>query len=122
MRVGAEESLRDAPPLPKEEWEPEHVVEFCAQPRWKGRGLKVALGVARFDAVGTDRDTGGIARAAGHARICANVTNLDREHPALRCMPGVIISPPPPCPSFSTAGKRAGLLKANLDILCETIA
>ncbi|NEB78922.1 DNA cytosine methyltransferase [Streptomyces sp. SID14478] len=37
-----------------------------------------------------------------------------------RCTVGVILSPP--CPSFSTAGKRAGILAANIDILRDAIA
>ncbi|MFI1012605.1 DNA cytosine methyltransferase [Streptomyces sp. NPDC020965] len=108
--------------LPWEEGEPERVVEMCAGPGGWGEGLKTVLGVTRFDVVGVDfdEDACATARAAGHIRICADITKLDPEHPALRCTRGVIISPP--CPSFSTAGKHAGLLKANLDILCDTIA
>ncbi|WP_370418958.1 DNA cytosine methyltransferase [Streptomyces sp. QH1-20] len=108
--------------LPWEEGEPERVVELCAGPGGWGEGLKTVLGVTRFDVVGVDvdEDACATARAAGHVRICADITKLDPEHPALRCTHGVLISPP--CPSFSTAGKRAGLLKANLDVLCETIS
>ncbi|MEU1355365.1 DNA cytosine methyltransferase [Streptomyces cinnamoneus] len=108
--------------LPWEEGEPERVVELCAGPGGWGEGLKTVLGVTRFDVVGVDMDEDACAtaRAAGHVRICADITKLDPEHPALRCTHGVIISPP--CPSFSTSGKRAGLLGTNLDILCETIS
>lgn len=108
--------------LPHEEGEPERVVELCAGPGGWGEGLKSVLGLTRFDVIGVDssEDACATARAAGHARICADVTQLDPEHPALRCTVGVIISPP--CPSFSTAGKRAGLLAANIDILRDAIA
>lgn len=108
--------------LPWVEGEPERVVEMCAGPGGWAEGLTTVLGVTRFDIVGVDidKDACETARAAGHVRICADIARLDPEHPALRCTRGVIISPP--CPSFSTAGKRAGLLEANLDILCETIA
>ncbi|MFE0058757.1 DNA cytosine methyltransferase [Streptomyces sp. NPDC059003] len=108
--------------LPWEEGEPERVVELCAGPGGWGEGLETVLGVTCFDVIGVDidKDACESARAAGHARICADIARLDPEHPALRWTRGVIISPP--CPSFSTAGKRAGLLKANIGILCETIA
>ncbi|MFG2141903.1 DNA cytosine methyltransferase [Streptomyces sp. NPDC048650] len=108
--------------LPWEEGEPERVVELCAGPGGWGEGLKTVLGVTRFDVVGVDidEDACATARAAGQVRVCADIAKLDPEHLALRGTRGVIISPP--CPSFSTAGKRAGLLKANIEILCETIA
>ncbi|WP_328333451.1 DNA cytosine methyltransferase [Streptomyces sp. NBC_00455] len=108
--------------LPWEEGEPERVVELCAGPGGWAEGLKTVLGITRFDVVGVDinEDACATARAAGHVRICADVSKLNPEHPALRCTVGVIISPP--CPSFSTAGKRAGLLATNIDILRDTIA
>ncbi|MFD7334878.1 DNA cytosine methyltransferase [Streptomyces violascens] len=108
--------------LPWVEGEPVRCVELCAGPGGWGEGLKTILGLTRFDIIGVDidKDACATARAAGHARICADITKLDPEHPALRDTRGVIISPP--CPTFSPAGKLAGLLEANLDILCETIA
>ncbi|MFD3514851.1 DNA cytosine methyltransferase [Streptomyces sp. NPDC058657] len=108
--------------LPWVEGEPERVIELCAGPGGWGEGFKTVLGVTRFDVVGVDIDPDACetARAAGHVRICADITTLDPENPALRSTRGVIISPP--CPAFSPSGKLAGLLEANLDILCETIA
>ncbi|MGW1275554.1 DNA cytosine methyltransferase [Streptomyces tsukubensis] len=108
--------------LPWLEGEPQRVIELCAGPGGWCEGLKTVLGVTRFDVVGVDlsEDACRTARAAGHARICADITTLDPEHPALLWTCGVVISPP--CPSFSPAGKRAGLLESNLDILCDTIA
>ncbi|MGY3341137.1 site-specific DNA-cytosine methylase [Streptomyces filamentosus] len=75
-----------------------------------------ALG-ARYDAVGLDLsgDACVIAEQAGHRRIVTDVTLLDPEHPALRWVAGVILSPP--CPAWSTAGKRGGLAARSLEIL-----
>lgn len=60
------------------------------------------------------------ARAAGHRRICADITTLDPEHIALRYTVGLIVSPP--CPSFSPAGKHSGQEQANIDVLCRVLA
>ncbi|NEC93305.1 DNA cytosine methyltransferase, partial [Streptomyces sp. SID12501] len=49
----------------------------------------------------------------------ADITSLDPTHPALRSTDGITISPP--CPPYSPAGKRAGLLHPNIVILCATI-
>ncbi|MFF4520493.1 hypothetical protein [Streptomyces bluensis] len=107
---------------PREEGEPERVVELCAGRAVLGRGLRTVLGVARFDVGGVDfdKDACPTARAVGHVRICADVTKIDPEYPALRGTRGVIIHPSMPAPS--TAGKHAGSLEENLNILCETIA
>ncbi|MFE6461494.1 hypothetical protein ACFVP0_29040 [Streptomyces cinereoruber] len=79
-----------------------------------------ALG-ARYDAVGLDLsgDACATAERAGHRRIVIDVTLLDPEHPALRWTVGVILSPP--CPPWSTAGKRAGLTAQSLQVLAAML-
>ncbi|MFE5795792.1 DNA cytosine methyltransferase [Streptomyces sp. NPDC056503] len=93
----------------------ERVVGVCAGPGGWDEGLR-ALG-ARYDAVSLDlsNDACVIAERAGHRRIVTDITLLDPEHPALRWTVGLIISPP--CPAWSTAGKRAGLTARSLTIL-----
>lgn len=83
-------------------------------------GIATVLGI-KVDAVGVDisADACATARAAGHRRICADITTLDPEHIALRHTCAVIISPP--CPAFSPAGKLTGLEQRNIGILCEAI-
>ncbi|MFJ2745250.1 DNA cytosine methyltransferase [Streptomyces sp. NPDC087440] len=107
--------------LSKRPEDPKRCVELFAGPGGWSEGMAAILGI-RFDVVGVDisADACATARAAGHRRICADITTLDPEHPALHATSGVIISPP--CPSFSTSGKRAGLLQANVDLLAEVIA
>ncbi|WP_406730679.1 DNA cytosine methyltransferase [Streptomyces sp. NBC_01794] len=97
------------------------VVELFAGPGGWSEGIAAVLGV-KVDAVGVDisPDACATARAAGHRRICADITTLDPEHIALRYTQAVIISPP--CPTFSPAGKLSGLEAANIDILCTAIS
>jgi site-specific DNA-cytosine methylase len=104
-------------PLPGD---PIRVVELFAGPGGWSEGIAVVLGV-KIDAVGVDisPDACATARAAGHRRICADITTLDPEHIALRYTGAVIISPP--CPTFSPAGKLSGLDAQNIAILCEAI-
>ncbi|GAA2439346.1 DNA cytosine methyltransferase [Streptomyces glaucus] len=104
-------------PLPGD---PIRVVELFAGPGGWSEGIAAVLGV-KVDAVGVDisPDACATARAAGHRRICADVTTLDPEHIALRHTGAVIISPP--CPTFSPAGKLSGLEAQNIAILCEAI-
>ncbi|WP_432156022.1 DNA cytosine methyltransferase [Streptomyces sp. bgisy153] len=95
----------------------ERVVGIFAGPG----GWDAALDVigALYDAVGVDfsGDACATAERAGHRRIVADVTRLDPGHPALRWTAGIIISPP--CPSWSIAGKRAGLTAESLKILAD---
>ncbi|MFI7415290.1 DNA cytosine methyltransferase [Streptomyces sp. NPDC049627] len=104
-------------PLPGD---PIRVVELFAGPGGWSEGIAAVLGV-KVDAVGVDisEDACATARAAGHRRICADITTLDPEHIALRHTGAVIISPP--CPTFSPAGKLSGLDAQNIAILCEAI-
>ncbi|MFJ4908533.1 DNA cytosine methyltransferase [Streptomyces sp. NPDC093249] len=108
--------------LPSQPGDPQRVIELCAGPGGWAEGLRTVLGLTKYDVVGVDisADACATAVAAGHARVCADITRLDPEHPALRETVGVIISPP--CPSFSSAGKRAGLLASNIRILSDAIA
>ncbi|MFF4902196.1 DNA cytosine methyltransferase [Streptomyces sp. NPDC001068] len=105
-------------PLPGD---PIRVVELFAGPGGWSEGIAAVLGVA-VDSCGVDisPDACATARAAGHRRICADITTLDPEHIALRYTAAVIISPP--CPTFSPAGKLSGLEARNIDILCTAIA
>ncbi|MFG2986180.1 DNA cytosine methyltransferase [Streptomyces sp. NPDC048258] len=106
--------------LSKRPEDPERWIELFAGPGGWSEGMATVLGI-KVDAIGVDKsaDACATARAAGHQRICADITTLDPEHYALRHTSGVIISPP--CPAFSTSGKRAGLLQSNIDVLCEVI-
>ncbi|MFJ4084956.1 DNA cytosine methyltransferase [Streptomyces iakyrus] len=105
-------------PLPGD---PIRVVELFAGPGGWSEGIAAVLGVA-VDSVGVDisPDACATARAAGHRRICADITTLDPEHIALRHTVAVIISPP--CPTFSPAGKLSGLEQGNIQILGDAIA
>ncbi|MBZ6253545.1 DNA cytosine methyltransferase [Streptomyces olivaceus] len=105
-------------PLPGD---PIRVIELFAGPGGWSEGIATVLG-AKVDAVGIDisKDACATARAAGHHRICADITTLDPEHCALRHVRGLIVSPP--CPSFSPAGKHTGREQANIDILCRVLA
>ncbi|MFG2667689.1 hypothetical protein ACGFY6_26020 [Streptomyces sp. NPDC048387] len=93
----------------------ERVVGVFAGPGGWDEGI-AALG-AQYDAVGLDLsgDACATAERAGHRRIVIDITLLDPEHPALRWTVGVILSPP--CPAWSTAGKRAGLTAKSLHVL-----
>lgn len=105
-------------PLPGD---PIRIVELFAGPGGWSEGIAVVLGV-KVDAVGVDvsKDACATARAAGHRRICIDITTLDPEHIALRYVRGLIVSPP--CPSFSPAGKHSGQDEANIFTLCRVLA
>lgn len=105
-------------PLPGD---PIRVVELFAGPGGWSEGIAAVLGVA-VDSCGVDisPDACATARAAGHRRICADITTLDPEHIALRHTTAVIISPP--CPTFSPGGKLSGLELGNIQILGDAIA
>jgi DNA (cytosine-5)-methyltransferase 1 len=105
-------------PLPGD---PIRVVELFAGPGGWSEGIAAVLGI-KVDAVGVDisPDACATARAAGHRRICADITTLDPEHIALRHTQAVIISPP--CPAFSPGGKLTGLEQRNIQILGDAIA
>jgi DNA (cytosine-5)-methyltransferase 1 len=79
------------------------VVDLFAGPGGWSEGLRL-LGLAELG-IEIDATTCDTARLAGHRRLCADVAECDPawllERPA-----GVIASPP--CPGFSTAGKRRG--------------
>ncbi|GAA5070635.1 DNA cytosine methyltransferase [Streptomyces similanensis] len=101
--------------------DPVRIIELFAGPGGWSEGIATVLGVL-VDAVGIDvsKDACATATAAGHIRICADITTLDPEHPALRYTVGLIVSPP--CPSFSPAGKHTGLEEANILTLCRVLA
>ncbi|MEU5748169.1 DNA cytosine methyltransferase [Streptomyces sp. NPDC047726] len=105
-------------PLPGD---PIRVVELFAGPGGWSEGIAAVLGAA-VDSCGVDvsPDACETARAAGHRRICADITTLDPEHIALRYTRGLIVSPP--CPSFSPAGKHSGQEAANIFTLCRVLA
>ncbi|MFE7072617.1 DNA cytosine methyltransferase [Streptomyces sp. NPDC057620] len=105
-------------PLPGD---PIRIVELFAGPGGWSEGLATVLGLA-VDAVGFDisKDACATARAAGHHRVCVDITTLDPEHYALRHTAGLIVSPP--CPSFSPGGNHSGQEQANIDVLCRVLA
>ncbi|QFG13329.1 DNA methylase [Streptomyces phage Gilgamesh] len=105
-------------PLPGD---PIRVIELFAGPGGWSEGIATVLGV-KVDSVGVDlsKDACATARAAGHRRICVDITTLDPEHIALRYVRGLIVSPP--CPSFSPAGKHSGQEQANIFTLCRVLA
>jgi len=83
-------------------------------------GITTVLGEP-VDMVGVDLSEGACAtaRAAGHRRICASVTDLDPQHLALRYVVAVILSPP--CQTLSPGGKRGGLEASAMRILEDVI-
>ena len=84
-------------------------------------GIRCALGY-QIDMVCIDlsRDAVATSAAAGCTAVCADVTTLDPEHPALRWTRILIGSPP--CTDWTRAGKRLGHLPQNLDLLLDAIA
>ncbi|MCD9904555.1 DNA cytosine methyltransferase [Streptomyces sp. MT29] len=126
-RQGPPHPRRAAAPWPAE-WlltplptDPIRVVELFAGPGGWSEGIAAVLGVA-VDSCGVDisPDACATARAAGHRRICADITTLDPAHPALLHTQAVIISPP--CPAFSPGGKLTGLEVRNLELLSDAIS
>lgn len=81
-------------------------------------GLRKVLGVV-VDMVCIDINADAVAsqRAAGCYAIQADVTTLDPGHPALRYTTGLICTPP--CIDYTRAGKGAGNLPENIEILCN---
>jgi DNA (cytosine-5)-methyltransferase 1 len=85
-------------------------------------GIDVGAGLLglRLHGWDLDADACATATAVGYARTCGSVTDLDPE--AMRGVTGAVITPP--CPTFSTAGRRTGrgdmprLLDA-LRLLCD---
>lgn len=92
---------------------------FCGCGGWCV-GLRKILG-SDVDMVCVDinKDAVATSNAAGCNAICADITQLDPEHPALRYTEILIASPP--CTDWSPAGKRLGHLPKNLSILTEAI-
>lgn len=83
-------------------------------------GLRYILGVD-LDMVCVDshKDAVATSRASGCTAICADVTTLDPEHPALRWTQYLIASPP--CIEWTVAGTRSGHMVDNMAILTEVI-
>lgn len=100
--------------------DPIRIVNLFAGPGGWCEGIATVLG-EQVDMVGVDLSEGACAtaRAAGHRRICASVTDLDPAHRALRYVVAVILSPP--CQTLSPGGKRAGLEAAAMDVLEDVI-
>ncbi|NML55108.1 DNA cytosine methyltransferase [Streptomyces sp. R302] len=107
--------------LPRLPGDPIRVLEVFAGPGGWSEGMTTVLGL-NVDVVGIDisKDACATARAAGHFRICADVTTMDPEHYALREVSAAIFGPP--CPPFSPAGKHSGRERENIDILCRVLA
>ncbi|WP_100112372.1 DNA cytosine methyltransferase [Streptomyces alboflavus] len=84
-------------------------------------GIEHVLGEP-VDMVGVDNSPAACAtaQAAGFRRICASVTDLSPEHPALRYVVAVILSPP--CQTLSPGGKLAGLAQDALRIVEDVIS
>lgn len=100
--------------------DPIRIVNLFAGPGGWCEGITAVLG-EQVDMVGVDLSEGACAtaRAAGHRRICASVTDLDPGHLALRYVVAVILSPP--CQTLSPGGKRAGLEASAMQILEDVI-
>ncbi|MFF4531542.1 hypothetical protein ACFY1P_20015 [Streptomyces sp. NPDC001407] len=99
---------------------PIRIVNLFAGPGGWCEGIARVLGEP-VDMVGVDTSPAACvtAEAAGYRRICASVTELDPEHPALRYVVAVILSPP--CQTLSPGGKRAGLAEAAMSIVEDVI-
>ncbi|WP_326791461.1 hypothetical protein OHA79_01945 [Streptomyces sp. NBC_00841] len=69
--------------------------------------------------VDISKDAVATSMAAGCTAICADISVLDPEHPALRYTRILICSPP--CTDWARAGKQFGYQKHNLEILSEAI-
>jgi hypothetical protein len=83
-------------------------------------GLRKILG-SDIDMVCIDKSKHAVAtsNASGCHAICADITRLDPEHPALRWTRILIASAP--CTDWTPAGKRLGHLPHNLAILSEAV-
>ncbi|MYT25998.1 DUF3560 domain-containing protein [Streptomyces sp. SID7760] len=98
------------PPRWARDWqkgEPERCVEIFGGPGGMQEARRLMM--AGWDVVAIEWDEGAAAtaRAAGHTVIVADVRTLDPRHPAFRDTRRFHGSPP--CPTFSTGGKLAGL-------------
>ncbi|MFI1258979.1 DNA cytosine methyltransferase [Streptomyces netropsis] len=97
-----------------------YVINLFHGPGGWSVGIRDVLG-ADVDMVGVDLDPGAVATAtaAGFRVICASVTDLDPENPALQHVTGIILSPP--CQAFSPAGLRKGLYAAAIKLVVSVI-
>ena len=95
---------------------PLRIVNLFAGPGGWCEGIAQVLDEP-VDMVGVDVSAGACAtaQAAGYRRICASVTALDPEHPALRYVAAVIVSPP--CQTLSPGGKLAGLAEEAIQVV-----
>ncbi|MFF9074502.1 hypothetical protein ACF1A9_19695 [Streptomyces sp. NPDC014872] len=100
---------------------PIRIVNLFAGPGGWCEGIEHVLGEP-VDMVGVDNSPAACAtaQAAGFRRICASVTELAPEHPALRYVVAVILSPP--CQTLSPGGKLAGLAKEAMGIVEDVIS
>ncbi|GAA1011499.1 DNA cytosine methyltransferase [Streptomyces thermogriseus] len=75
---------------------------------------------ADVDIVGVDLDPGAVATstAAGYRVIHADVTDLDPEHPCLRHVTGIVLTPP--CQAFSPSGLRKGHYESTIALIEDT--
>ncbi|MEU7148455.1 DNA cytosine methyltransferase [Streptomyces sp. NPDC045456] len=107
--------------FPPEPGEPDRVVNLFAGPGGWDAGVRDVLH-HDLDTVGVElhKDASATARAAGFARIIADVRSLDPKHPALRWVRGLIVSAP--CQCWTPAGKRAGLDPANQWLLLDVFS
>ncbi|MGW9031739.1 DNA cytosine methyltransferase [Streptomyces sp. NPDC055722] len=103
-----------------QEGDPERAVNLFAGCGGWCVGLRRILG-RRIDMVCIDKSAPAVATSnkAGCTAICADITVLDPEHPALRWTRILIASPP--CTDWTPAGKRLGHLASNLAILSEAV-
>lgn len=100
------------------------IIDLFAGPGGWDEGLRL---LGRTDVVGVEWDEAACetARAAGHRRVCADVTTLDpkqiiHEIPTSRgWIHGLIASPP--CQSFSPAGNRGGVEDPRGSLLTEPL-
>ncbi|TGB01816.1 DUF3560 domain-containing protein [Streptomyces palmae] len=96
------------------------ILHICHGPGGWSVGIRDVLG-ADADMVGIDLDGGAVAtaRAAGFYMVHGDVTALDPEHPALREVTGVVLSPP--CQPYSPGGLRKGRYAAAIALICDVI-
>lgn len=91
---------------------------FSGAGGWE-QGLQILADGGEFDVIGIEivPDTAATAVAAGHQRIVADVRSLDLANPCLRYVEGLTVSAP--CQIWTFAGKQAGHLDHNIDLLLE---